>query len=526
MCISFDIRIALEVVYEAVIDAGINPKSLRGARVGVFMSSSGNDAADVWLRSTENRTGHYITGCYPCMLADRISYAFNFKGPTCVVDTGCSSSFSAIQYAMLALKNGLCDSAIVGGANINTFPYLSSAFFNFKALSSDGKCKVFDASADGFVRSEAVVAFYICRNACAKRIYATILGIKCINDGYKEDGITVPSSRSQAQLIKEVYEEAGVNPMDVFYVEAHGTGTQAGDPKEIAALDDVFCKERREPLLVGSVKSNMGHAELVSGLCGIVKVLLARRYGVIPPNLHFKTPNPECEALIKGRINVVVEATPFQGRLVGVNSFGIGGTTGHAILQFENISNSAAKWRIKTKTLLKLPPLKKTSSLAIPTLILASGRTKKAVEHLLDQAAKHFEDTDFLGLLHEVAAEAVTVPAVYSTVLYSFFIRGKLKEGERVLIHSGSGGIGMAAITIALNLKCTVYTTVGSRRKRDILKAIFPKLLEDRILDSNNGKKFKMEILRQTKGEGVDVVLNSLSQDKLKASLECLGRRG
>ncbi|CAG7729933.1 unnamed protein product [Allacma fusca] len=330
-------RISLEVVYEAISDAGVNPKSLEGNRVGVFMATSFSEAADIWLRSNENPTGYYITGCHPTMLADRISYVFNFKGPSCVFDTACSASFSALQYAMLALKSGLCDSAIVGGANINLLPLISEAFFSMGAISLNGKCKVFDADCDGYVRSEAVVALYICRKVDAKRSYATIAGIKCVNDGYKPEGISVPSAQIQEQLMKEVYAEAKKNPLEVFYVEAHGTGTKAGDPKEIRALDAVFCTGRKEPLLVGSVKTNMGHAEPVSGLCGIIKVLLTRRAKTIPPSLNFKTPNRDCQALVAGRMQVVTEAMQFKGNLAGVNCFGFGGTTAHVLLEFDDM---------------------------------------------------------------------------------------------------------------------------------------------------------------------------------------------
>ncbi|CAG7828575.1 unnamed protein product, partial [Allacma fusca] len=404
-------RISLEVVYEAVVDAGVNIKSLSGRRVGVFMSTSCSEALDIWLRSTEIRTGHYITGCHPSMLADQISYAFNFKGPSCVFDSGCSASFSALQYAMLAIKSGLCDSAIVGGANINTFPLISNAFCNLGALSVDGKCKAFDASADGFVRSEAVVALYICRKDCAKRMYATISGIKCFNDGHKRDGISVPSSKAQAQLIKELYAETGVNPLEVTYVEAHGTGTKAGDPKEIAALADIFCTGRVGPLLVGSVKSNMGHSEQVSGLCGVIKVLLARQFEVIPPNLHFKTPNPECKALVDGRIQVVVQHTPFHGRYVGLNSFGLGGTTGHVILKFEDVYSTPTTTYVLNSDV-KFPSVPVSMPKTIPILILASGRTREAVTNLLTHSMQIRSTSshgynNFIGLLHEIASDHV-----------------------------------------------------------------------------------------------------------------------
>ncbi|CAG7786805.1 unnamed protein product, partial [Allacma fusca] len=372
------------------------------------MATTFAEAADIWLRSNEEPNGYYITGCYPALLADRISYAFNFKGPSCVFDSACSASFSALQYAILALKSGLCDSAIVGGANINLLPLISEAFFNFRAISADGKCKVFDANCDGFVRSEAVAALYICRKDHAKRSYARIAGIKCLNDGYKPEGISVPSAQMQEQLIKEVYAEAKKNPLDVFYVEAHGTGTKAGDPKEIEALDSVFCTGRKEPFFVGSVKTNMGHAEPASGLCAIIKVLLSRRAGTIPPSLHFQTPNPKCQALVGGRIQVVTEPTTFKGNLVGVNCFGIGGTSAHAILEFDDTELQQQLKKHSDHERLPILKAECTSDIhftteAIPTFIPASGRTKDAVEYFLAQAVKNSNNAEFVGLIQNIA---------------------------------------------------------------------------------------------------------------------------
>ncbi|CAG7825166.1 unnamed protein product [Allacma fusca] len=402
------IRIALEVVYEAIADAGLNPKTLDGDRVGVFMATSYSEASDIWLRSSEKPSAHCITGSHPTMLADRISYTFNFRGPSCFLDSGCSGSFNAMQYAMLALKNGLCDSAIVGGATIDLLPLLAQVYYSVNVLSADGKCKAFDADCDGYARSEAVVALYICRKDRARRSYATIVGVKCVNDGYKPESISAPSAEKQEQLMKELYAEAKINPLEVAYVEAHGTGTKVGDPKEIASLAAVFCNGRKEPLLVGSVKTNIGHTEAVSGICGIMKMLMSRRAGTIPPNLHFKNPNPECRALIDGRVRVVTDTTSFKGNIVGVNSFGIGGTSAHVILQFDDInslpvidcdsgniviSSEAGKWETE----------KRFSAVVLPTLILASGRTKEAVEHFLNVALKNSNNMEFVGLLHNIA---------------------------------------------------------------------------------------------------------------------------
>ncbi|CAG2064231.1 unnamed protein product, partial [Timema podura] len=160
-------------------------------------------------------------------------------------------------------------------------------------------------SGDGYVRSEAAMVIYLQKSSAAKRVYATVLNAKTNTDGNKVQGITFPSGEMQKKLIKEVYEEVGLKPSDVVYVEAHGTGTKVGDPQEVNSIAEVFCKNRNTPLLIGSVKSNMGHSEPASGLCSIAKVLIAMEAGVIPPNLHFRAPNPDIAALNDGRLQVL-----------------------------------------------------------------------------------------------------------------------------------------------------------------------------------------------------------------------------
>ncbi|XP_014471165.1 PREDICTED: fatty acid synthase-like [Dinoponera quadriceps] len=378
------LRILLESTYEAIVDAGINPSALKGTRTGVFVGVSSSESDEFWTKDPDLVNGYGLIGCCRAMFANRISFAFDFTGPSYSLDTACSSSLFALHQAATAMRAGECDGAIVGGLNLLLKPTNALQFHKLNMLSMDGKCKTFDATGDGYVRAEAVVAVYLQRAKDARRVYATVVHTKTNTDGNKSQGITYPSGDMQNQLMREVYSEAGLSPADVTYVEAHGTGTKVGDPEEVNSIDRLFCKDRKTPLLLGSVKSNMGHAESASGLCALAKVLIAMEAAVIPPNLHFHTPNPLIPALVEGRIRVVDEATPWNGGLTAINSFGFGGANAHILLR----SNPKPK----------LPSAPDTSQLK--KLIAVSGRTEEAVRALLDEALQHRKDDEFHALLH------------------------------------------------------------------------------------------------------------------------------
>ncbi|EZA60541.1 hypothetical protein DMN91_010029 [Ooceraea biroi] len=379
------LRMMLEITYEAIVDAGINPSTIKGSRTGVFVGVSTSESDEYWTKDTEKVNGYGLIGCCRAMFANRVSFAFDFHGPSFVLDTACSSSMVAMHEAVTAMRAGECDAAIVGGMNLLLKPANSLQFHKLGMLSSDGKCKAFDATGKGYVRAEALVAIYLQKAKDARRVYATVVHTKTNMDGYKFQGITYPNGEMQNQLMREVYSETGINPADIVYVEAHGTGTKVGDPEEINSVDQLFCKDRKTPLLIGSVKSNMGHSEPCSGLCSIAKVLIAMESGMIPANLHFSTPNPDIPALMEGRIRVITKATPWNGGLVGINSFGFGGANAHVILR----SNSKPK----------LSPVLDTAKL-LPKLVAVSGRTEDAVYTLLDKAKEHRQDDEFLSLLH------------------------------------------------------------------------------------------------------------------------------
>lgn len=383
------LRLLLELTHEAIIDAGFNPTELRGSRTGVYVGVSNSETEEMWTADPDKINGYALTGCCRAMFPNRISYTFDFCGPSYAVDTACSSSMFALAQAVTAMRAGHCDAAIVAGTNLCLKPANSLNFHRLSMLSPQGRCAAFDASGNGYVRSEAAVVVVLQRRANARRVYATVRGARMNTDGTKVQGITFPSGDMQRRLAKETFEEAGLRPQDVVYVEAHGTGTKVGDPQEVNAIAQLFCENRSDPLLLGSVKSNMGHSEPASGLCSIAKVVVAMENGVIPQNLHYKSPNLDIPALSDGRIKVVDRNLEWNGGLVAVNSFGFGGANAHIILESERVGK-----RVRTEY-------------AIPRLVLASGRTEDAVSHLLEHAAKHAKDAELHGLLDAIHARNI-----------------------------------------------------------------------------------------------------------------------
>ncbi|XP_004639517.1 fatty acid synthase [Octodon degus] len=381
------IRLLLEVTYEAIVDAGINPASLRGTNTGVWVGVSGSEASEALSRDPEMLVGYSMVGCQRAMMANRISFSFDFKGPSVALDTACSSSLMALQNAYEAIRSGVCPAAIVGGINVLLKPNTSVQFMKLGMLSPEGMCKSFDETGSGYCRSEAVVAVLLTKKSLAPRVYATILNAGTNTDGSKEQGVTFPSGEAQEQLIRSLYLPAGLAPESLEYIEAHGTGTKVGDPQELNSITRALCTSRQDPLLIGSTKSNMGHPEPASGLAGLAKVLLCLEHGLWAPNLHFHTPNSEIPALTDGRLQVVDRPLPVRGGNVSINSFGFGGSNVHVILQPNK----------------KQPPAPAPDA-ALPRLLRASGRTLEAVQSLLEQGCQHNQDLAFVSMLNDIAA--------------------------------------------------------------------------------------------------------------------------
>ncbi|MCB2078136.1 MAG: SDR family NAD(P)-dependent oxidoreductase [Novosphingobium sp.] len=333
-------RILLQVAWEAMADAGLPDDRALRARTGVFVGVSTHDYADgqVARLDAQPPSPFSATGQATSIVANRLSHALDLGGPSVAIDTACSSSLMALHFAALAIANGDCDVALVAGVNAIIHPQTFIAFSAASMLSPDGRCKAFDASANGFVRAEGAGVVVLRRTADAladgDKIYARLMATGA-NQNAHTRGMTLPSATAQAALSEMTRRRAGLKVSDISYVEAHGTGTAVGDPIEAEALGQAYGQRRGQPTLIGSVKTNIGHLEAGAGVAGLIKLALAMHDRKVPPNLHFDTPNPAIDFDRLG-IRVVTEQTDLgtgDSDIFGaVNSFGFGGANAHAIL--------------------------------------------------------------------------------------------------------------------------------------------------------------------------------------------------
>ncbi|MEU5100172.1 beta-ketoacyl synthase N-terminal-like domain-containing protein [Streptomyces sp. NPDC020996] len=332
-------RLVLELAWEAMENACLPPAELEGSRVGVFLGASTSD----YVRMRQQKGALADVDAYqligePSFLAGRVSYTFGFQGPSMVIDTACSSSLVALEQAVLSLRSRACDMALVGGVNLMLSPYGFVLVSKLRALSPDGRCKTFDSSADGYARGEGGALFVLKRLADAEadgdRVLAVVRGVATEHDG-RSSGLTVPNPAAQQNVISSALKNAEISAEQLSYVEAHGTGTQLGDPIELQALNAITSVGRPadRPLLVGSVKTNIGHLEPAAGAAGMLKVVLALQHEKLPRHLHLNDPNPQIPWDLLN-VRVTTEDTPWpQGpRLAGVSSFGASGTNAHAVL--------------------------------------------------------------------------------------------------------------------------------------------------------------------------------------------------
>jgi acyl transferase domain-containing protein/acyl-CoA synthetase (AMP-forming)/AMP-acid ligase II/acyl carrier protein len=332
-------RLLLEVAWEALEDGGQSFEALAGSQTGVFIGASGCDYGYLQLAETRHSDPHSATGSSPSVLAGRLSYAFDLRGPSVTVDTACSSSLVAIHLACESLRRGESALALAGGVNLILLPHVSLHLNKAGLLSPDGRCKAFSAAADGYVRSEGVgvVILKPLSRAIADRdpIVALVKSTAVAHDG-RTNGLTAPSPDAQRELLRNAYERAGVSPACVQFVEAHGTGTKVGDLIEVTALGEALGRSRAKPCAIGSVKSNIGHLEAAAGIAGFIKVALALQHAELPPTLHATPLNPDIsfeELSMAPQLRLETWLDEPRPRLAGVSSFGFGGTIAHAVLQ-------------------------------------------------------------------------------------------------------------------------------------------------------------------------------------------------
>ena len=333
-------RLLLELAWEVCENSGIKPSSLRGSRCGVYIGISAVDYAYRLADDLAAVDSSVATGNTSSIAANRISYFFDLRGPSMAIDTACSSSLVAFHQACSSILSGETVQAITGGISLHLHPYGFITFSKASMLSRQGRCNVFDASGDGYVRSEGGGLFFLKDYDTAVEDGDTILAVvaaSAVNTDGRKSGLTVPSSSAQADLLRQAYLQAGINPEDIDYVEAHGTGTAVGDPIETRALGEALGQRRSKdrPLPIGSIKSNIGHLEPAAGAAGLIKALLCIRHRAIPSTAGISTLNPAIP-FKELNIEVVTRNRSIKGKgeiVIGVNSFGFGGANAHIVIK-------------------------------------------------------------------------------------------------------------------------------------------------------------------------------------------------
>ncbi len=335
-------RMLLQLAWAILEDAGILPEALKGSNTGVFIGASNCDYSRLIQEAGLKVEAHHGIGSSLAVLANRLSYFFDFSGPSLLIDTACSSSLVALHIAIQSLRSGECSTALVGGVNLICHPDLSIAYHKAGMLARDGRCKVFDAKADGYVRSEGAVMLLLRPLSVAvikgDQIHAVIKG-SAINHGGLAAGLTVPNPQKQSDLLIAAWRDAGIAAHDLRYIEAHGTGTSLGDPIEIQGMQAAYMqlaeKQLAKPCAIGSVKSNLGHLEPAAGIAGLLKAILSIQHRQIPASINCDRLNPKIQ--LKG--------TPFfipdelrewdaeEPRLAAASSFGSGGANAHVVVQ-------------------------------------------------------------------------------------------------------------------------------------------------------------------------------------------------
>lgn len=383
-------RILLQVVWEAFEDAGVPPSSVRGSCTGVFVGQATAEYADA-AGSTATADVRALAGSrLRAVTSGRVSHAFDLRGPSLVLDTACSSSLVAVHTARQSLLAGECDLAVAAGVNAVLSPTDAVAYSQGGMLAPDGRCKFGDSSADGFVRSDGVGVVLLKRLSDAltdgDRIHGLLLGSAVTNDGDGSGLLLQPAVTGQAAMLRAAWRSAGVTPSQVDYVEAHGTGTTVGDGVELRALAEVLRDggESATPLTVGSVKTNIGHAEAAAGIAGLIKAVLVAEHRMVPASLHFSSPHPLL-AEPGFPVTVVDRNTPLQPRngsaVLGVSSFGLSGTNAHVVVG-EYVSEKAAHLESGA-------PEPDPAGDSRPHLLVLSARTPGALRRLAFRYAEY-----------------------------------------------------------------------------------------------------------------------------------------
>ena len=385
-------RLLMEVGWEAIERAGWIPEKI-SARTGVFVGWMHNDYQNEASDSFLNLNPYIATGAAGSFLPGRLAHCLGLQGPSIAVDTACSSSLVALHLAIQSLQRRDCDRALAGGVNAICSPTTNILTCKLKALSPSGHSRAFDAAADGYLRGEGCGVVTLKRLADAKQDGDSILGIirgSAVGHNGGGAGLTVPNPKAQEQVIREALQRSGLDANEIDYLEAHGTGTELGDPIEVNAASAAYCETRTQnnPLLIGSVKTNIGHLEAAAGMAGLIKVLLAIQKGSIPGQMNFETPNPHIP-WDKIPVKVLTKETPWpdpERRIAGVSAFGMSGTNAHVVVEAP-----ASEFSTTSPVQLNAPKSKQS-------VITLSAKSDDALAELADAYADSIAELDSDGL--------------------------------------------------------------------------------------------------------------------------------
>ncbi|KQQ74293.1 beta-ketoacyl synthase [Rhizobium sp. Leaf321] len=423
-------RVLLTLVWQALEDANLPASTLAKEKVGVYIGASSLENSTLSSEDPASGSPYFMTGNTLSIVSNRISHVFGLNGPSMTIDTACSSSLVALDQAVRSLERGDIDTAIVGGVNILVNPLSFVGFAQARMLSPEGLCRAYDTNGHGYVRAEGGVAIVLRRSDRAKRendrSYAKIHATG-VNSSGRTNGISLPSREAQADLLRSIYQGNGIDVNRVAFIEGHGTGTRVGDPAEVWAIGTVIGQNRPAPLPIGSIKSNIGHTEPVSGLFGLIKAMIALENDFLPATLHIEKANEDIDfASLNVRVNMsAMKLMPAKGaRLAGINSFGFGGTNAHVVIGDPDPVDTPA---LPTK--------------ADSQFFFASAHSATALKSLLENYQSALERSDAVKARRMIAASS----ANRDPMRYRFAVEAKdegrvLKAIETHLAGTASQG--------------------------------------------------------------------------------------